>query len=691
MRWWNRATCRRSDPLLRISSCLASNVGRLELLKRELSKFRRSSFQAGEKLRNGHFEVLRNRQYAHDGQVPLASFNTAHVRSVEATDIRKLLLGPSSLGSKLTNALAQRLLHGFVFSFRFSFSHLQSVSKDAIQNVYRSLLDRQHIAYPQMAISVSDLGLEVGPNGISRRRREMNPFEADYVDGLEARPSSDTPAVLLEGSVPRQFLYPPKAIASDCTAVTAVASILDSCGVDYLRDLLSRDQPPDVRLVLLVHATCPTTQQDLFDLLALLDTNRLKVWVLAVKEWGQRCMWGLCVRRESPAHVLWTSTASDFGLLRPAVDEAHLVTAADPLVVDQFISWFSRLAATAAPLTPETARIPALVPAEGTQAAAEMWNRYAACCRAVASAASGPAFDSPTSTVPPQAVSEQAAKAVEMEIRKELKIPKSDPLLPQLVQLFENGDLVMIDKGSRLPPLEVPIKAEWFGIPSFREVGVVSREVRYKISVLDERTNKALDARRKGTSELREKFSFPLAEGSRWMPHRAKPLFQAELKRLDEEGRKLLGSIVSGTPAEWVQSKRDLVTRDANRQYEEFHPGKRMPEETINEILKALTDRFQQATSANFLPKVSFVKTSFRLGGDSEHVSEWAAARTLLRAIAQYPRSALKDRAYFFRGLQVSEEDLLTGMNVVEDPLVTEWFRPRSLRTARLELEIGRA
>lgn len=115
--------------------------------------FRRSPFQAREKLRHGHLEVLCNCQYADDGQVPLASFNTAHVRSVEATDIRKLLLGPSSLGSKLTNALAQRLLHGFVLSFRFSFSHLQSVSKDAIQNVYRSLLDSQHIAYSQMAIS----------------------------------------------------------------------------------------------------------------------------------------------------------------------------------------------------------------------------------------------------------------------------------------------------------------------------------------------------------------------------------------------------------------------------------------------------------------------------------------------------------------------------------------------------------
>jgi len=263
-----------------------------------------------------------------------------------------------------------------------------------------------------------------------------------------------------------------------------------------------------------------------------------------------------------------------------------------------------------------------------------------------------------------------------------------DPLLPHLIQLFEKGDLVTIDKGSRIPPLEVPIKAEWFGIPSFREVGVVSREVRYKISVLDERANKALDARGKGTSGLREKFSFPLADGSRWMPHKAKPFFQAELKRLEEAGRTLLGSIVSGDPKEWVENKRDLVTRDANRQYEEFHPGKHMPEEIIQEILNALTERFRKATSAHFLPKVSFVKTGFRLGGDSEQVSGWAAARTLLRAVAEYPRSALKDRAYFFRGLQVSEEDLLTAMNVVEDPLVAEWFKPRSLHTAREEMEV---
>jgi hypothetical protein len=518
-------------------------------------------------------------------------------------------------------------------------------------------------------------------------RHEVSLFEVDKAAPSEVWAHGEIAAVLMEGAVPEQFSCPPQALLSDCASITAVVSGLDNRAVEYLRDLLADAKPPELRIVLLVHATCPTKDKDLIDLLALRDTNRLEAWVHPVPAWGQRCSWVLAVRRNSPTHILWTSSAGDFGLAEPAVDEGHLVIEADPLVIDKFVSWFSRLVATSAPLTAETALIPALVPARGSQEGSEMWEQYAARCRAAVSEAittSSQAASAASSPSPDQ----ESVEAVEKRIREELKIQKPDPLLQPLVQLFEQGDLITIDKGSRIPPLEVPIKAEWFGIPSFREVGVVSREVRYKISVLDEKTNKALDARRKGISDLLEKFSFPLADGSRWMPHKAKSLFGAELKRQEEEGRKLLASIVSGTPEEWVESKRDLVSRDANRQYEEFHPGKRMPEETINEILKALTGRFQKATSGNFLPKVGFVKTSFRLGGDSEHVSDWATARTLLRAIAEYPRTGLKSRAYFFRGLKVSEKDLLGAMNVADDQLVSRWFQPESLGIALEELEV---
>lgn len=494
-------------------------------------------------------------------------------------------------------------------------------------------------------------------------------------------PGFDIPSVLLDGSLSGDFKKPWEATVADSTSITAVVSGLDDHGVRWLRALTSRSNPPAVRVVLLVHATCPTREEHLATLASFVKPPQFQVWVLPAHQWGQRCSWILAVRGQAPTHVFWSASAGNFGLSAPALDEAHAVSEADPLIVDQFLAWFSSLAFQAAPLSTETATIPSLVPAQGTKEAAQMWDEYEAACRAAAEAAR-------RKPEAPQAEAPKSAQQVEEQIRQELKIPKSDPILQPLVQLFERGDLVTIDKGSRIPPLELPIKAEWFGIPSFREVGVVSREVRYKISVLDEKTSKQLDARRKGTSELREKFSFPLADGSRWMPHRAKPLFEAELKRQEEEGKKLLGSIVSGSPEEWVQRKRDLVTRDANRQYEEFHPGKSMHSGTIDEILNALTERFRKATSGNFLPRVGYVRTGFRPSGDSDHVSDWATARTLLRAIAEYPRAALKSRAYFLRGLKVTEKDLLQAMNVAEDCLVAEWFQPDSLEIAQAELDV---
>lgn len=527
--------------------------------------------------------------------------------------------------------------------------------------------------------------------------------------------------ILQDGSLSSNVTPPWETITSESNSITAVVSSLDEQGVEWLRYLAERPNPPIIQVVLLVHATCPTRQEHLAALLPLVRPTWFQLWVLPVREWGQRCCWILCVRRETPTRIFWTSSAGNFGLSAPAIEEAHAFSEADPLIVDQFLAWFSSLVFQAAPLSSETAVIPALVPARGTQEAARLWDDYESMCWAAAEVAKGaaevsqpdvaeafqlienqtgdelqppqsdPTFQ-PTIEVigPGNSVTDppKTAEEVEKQIREELKIPKSDPIVQLLVQLFERGDLVTIDKGTRIPPLEVPIKAEWFDIPSFREVGVVSREVRYKISILDEKANKQLEARRNGMSDLREKFSFPLADGSRWMPHKAKPLFEAELTRLEQEGKKLLSSIVSGDPDAWVQSKRELVTRDANRQYEEFHPGKSMPRGTIDNILKGLGERFRKATAGNFLPKVSFLRTSFRLSGDSDHVSEWATALRLLRAIAEYPRTALKSRAYFFRGLKVSEKELLHAMNVAEDRLVGRWFEADSLNIAQAELDV---
>ncbi|MCU1276072.1 MAG: hypothetical protein JWO48_3503, partial [Bryobacterales bacterium] len=144
----------------------------------------------------------------------------------------------------------------------------------------------------------------------------------------------DRLAVLKEGAVPEQFVNPPQGLLSGCSSIAAALSGLDNRAVEYIADLLSGTEPPEVRVVLFVHATCPTKDTDLLKLASLLSNKRLKVWVLPIPSWGQRCSWVLALRRDTPTHVLWTSSAGDFGLAEPATDEAHLVTEADPIVAD---------------------------------------------------------------------------------------------------------------------------------------------------------------------------------------------------------------------------------------------------------------------------------------------------------------------------------------------------------------------
>ena len=51
---------------------------------------------------------------------------------------------------------------------------------------------------------------------------EVSPFEADNADWMEELAPGELPAVLMAGSVPRQFIYPPQALLSGCTSLTVV-------------------------------------------------------------------------------------------------------------------------------------------------------------------------------------------------------------------------------------------------------------------------------------------------------------------------------------------------------------------------------------------------------------------------------------------------------------------------------------
>ena len=94
-------------------------------------------------------------------------------------------------------------------------------------------------------------------------------------------------------------------------------------------------------------------------------------------------------------------------------------------------------------------------------------------------------------------------------------------LAEDIAAIFRLGTLASVDRGSRIPPLDVPVKAELFGISAWRQAGAGKRHVAYRFTVLDDRELRKLEAVRQSAGELLRYFTFPLSNGVRWMPRAA--------------------------------------------------------------------------------------------------------------------------------------------------------------------------
>jgi hypothetical protein len=495
-----------------------------------------------------------------------------------------------------------------------------------------------------------------------------------------------SPLLWLDGA------HPVEMVASNLRHVLAVVSRLDAKGVGIIRAWIERARDVSVRVVVLVHATCPTNCADLSALASLAKghTDKRKFFVRPLTHWGEALTWvRLDYGKDSPP-LLWIAAAGNLGLDRPEPHNGHVLLTPDAGMDEQFATWYSGVEALAVPLNQRTSAIPPLVPAQGTIEGHLAWEAYVEQCRAATTVPTpmdrGPeahsTCDSAQSNAP-KATPEHIAE----EVRKETGILKPDPLVPIVSQLFQQGFHVTLDKGSRIPPLEVPINAQLFGIDRVRQRGVILRRVEYNISILDEKINKELEKHRKAASELLPKFTFALADGNRWMPLSAKALYERELHKAEEAGSKTLRAVIGGNTKAFVASKRDIVLKAAQQHYHEFNPGQQIPEEDITKILDALESRFDKALTRKFVPALSEVGTTFRAprAGDSD--ANWAVARRLLLSVAEYPRKVIKDYNYFFRGLQVEPEELLDAMNVLGDHIVSRAADRHAEQVAKDELD----
>jgi len=454
----------------------------------------------------------------------------------------------------------------------------------------------------------------------------------------------------------------------DAKTIFGVVHNLTIEGVDWIVGALRDDEERSVCLILAIYPACATNSEVLRSLLQHCDrfSHRLKVRLKPMLRGEDRVTTNLCIVSKTGSSKMVVLPSGNFSLRPVSPDFLHLCFATDTALHHQFTSWFDYQWAIGNPLDATSANMPDLVPAVGDPEAARQWQFYLAWLSQQHSAEGNRqaiTVDSETGDIV-----DAEGNRID-SVLDEAKVPRPSIAMVQVGRVLHQGSLATIDNSSRVGPLDCPISAELFGVDADRRTGTVSRETKFRVSAIDEKTLKKLESFRKRTRELLNKMSYPLADGARWVPHTARALLEQELQRVNEEGKKLLGDTVTEDVNAFVESKRQDVAADAQKQYAEMHAGKTIPKETVDKILEELKKRLRRATGGKLLPMLSFLDVRIATAPDSDWSTQASQAFRFLVHVAKYPRDCLTD-SFFMRGLRVDQKELMCAMNVVDDALV---------------------
>lgn len=463
-------------------------------------------------------------------------------------------------------------------------------------------------------------------------------------------------------------------LALDASALFGIVSSLTARGVDVLGTWLERNRDLKASVVVAVYPACATSQSDLTYLHELVErsADRLTAHVWPLQQVTDHSLSALCfsAKDSDPVHFM-AGSSENLGLDPRGGGHLNLVFRADPSLVEAFKRHFDWLWLNSCDIgAPCATAIPDLVIPKGSEEGARIWQAYM-----------DELLSLPASEDMPRAVAHVDPNTGDVVIESpdgdalptptdRLGIKKLDPLADRVARLYEQGVLVSIDKLSRVPPLDAPLDPSVFGEAAELVQGNIKRNVSMRVSVIDEKTLKEIETRRQGLRTLLTKFTFGLADNMRWMPAAARELFEAELKRINEEGQKLITDLLNGDVDAFLKTKHEGLVADLNGMYSQLgRPGQVTPN-VIAKVVQSLRDRLTKAQTASFMPKLSYSSISFTCT-DNAFASPWGQAYSLLSDVAAFPRKAFTD-SFFFRGLKTPKKDLINAMNVADDVLLRD-------------------
>ncbi|MDI7275315.1 MAG: hypothetical protein QME94_05005 [Anaerolineae bacterium] len=493
---------------------------------------------------------------------------------------------------------------------------------------------------------------------------------------------------VLEGKNSYAFSPPfsPLVCASD--ALFGITTGLSGDGVEAVGGWLHASERFRAKLIVAVYPTCNTREEDLFRILEMTRRfgGRLEARVYPCKLVTDRPANVLCLKARSDEVHFVVGTSENFGFEPSAEGKANLVFRADVALVESFRRHFDWLWGRSTPLSPATTQIPLLMLPQGDSEGARLWEDFLSLC--AASSRSGAKAEE-TVRVDPETgdVTILAPNGEELvSPTEEIGVAKLDLLAREVSQLYERGCLVSVDKRSRIGPLDAPLSPNVFGDSAEMQAGRVTRKVSLRVSIVDERTLRDIEKWRKAFRNVLNKFTFGLADNTRWMPHAARPLFETEVQRIDGCGRRLLDRLLGGATDDFVAARSGALLNDIYAMYQQLGGRGEPPRHILDNAIGELRRRLERARAGTFVPSVSYSVIAFSTTTD-RWASPWGQVYALLHDVASYPRKALTD-PYFFRGLRVNARRLIEAMDVAGDAVVRHSMEREVGERCKAELEV---
>jgi hypothetical protein len=469
--------------------------------------------------------------------------------------------------------------------------------------------------------------------------------------------------------------YPPYGnLIFGATWAFGVLPALTARGVRVLDEWLVANPDLKLSVIIVVYPACSTRQSDLAQLRALAARypDRLLSRILPLEEATDRSINAVCFSaKESDSVHMVIGPTEELGLGPWREGHLNFALQANPSLVESFRLHFDWLWGRSCDVQESgVTEIPELVLPPGSEEGSRTWQSYLNELRSNRVLEDVSGGDAHVAIESAETNPESPEVAVEKSATERLGVPALDKLTEFVAGLYGKGALVTINKRSKIPPLDAPLDPYLFGDKSELRRGSVTRRVSMRISVIDEKTLREIEGRKKSVWALLTRFSFGLADSMRWMPSSARELFEAEVERLNAEGQRLIAALLKGDVDTFLNERQQKLVVDLNTLHTALGLPGTVASDVVEVVIQSLKERLNKAQSTSFIPELSYSEMGFR-ATENDFANPWGQAVTLLSDIAAYPRRAILDR-FFSRDLKSSRQEILTAMNVADDALLRD-------------------